>query len=134
MKLQIILLSCASLFSNSNGMLRPSPTSYQRVRPILKPVAIARKSPTTIQIEQLKAQRDATERELHKAREAAQYWKERAQHCQKNGCTQACLAQLQPKCNQIAEQQRREALQKFYKQQALDHRIPAHPLRPTAQR
>lgn len=104
------------------------------IRPPLRPAA-PRKTPSQFEIEKLKAQRDAAEHELHIARLNAQYWKDVATHCKKNGCTQACLTHLNQKCNQTAQQQRQDALQKFYKHQALDQRISERQqLKPRAQK
>ncbi len=126
----LILLSTASFISMPAMLRRNTPV----IRPALRPAA-PRKTSTQIEIEKLKAQRDAAEHEAHKARLNAQYWQDVARHCKKNSCTQACLSHMNQKCNQTALQQRQDALQKFYKHQALDQRISdRQQLKPRAQK
>jgi hypothetical protein len=126
----LMLLSTFSFLSMPAMLRRSSPV----IRPPLRPAA-PRKTPIQTEIEKLKAQRDAAEHEAHKARLNAQYWKDVAQHCKRNGCTQACLSHLNQKCNQTAQQQRQDALQKFYKHQALDQRTSERQqLKPRAQK
>lgn len=125
----LLLVSCASLVSYSTAMLRPNAPRSQR---IIKFVP-APNTPKSCQVDKLKAQRDAAELQAHKARQEAQFWKNQAQRCHRNGCTKVCLAHVENNCQQAYKAEIEKAKQAFYKQQSLEHRIP-RTLRPTAQK
>lgn len=131
MKLSVLILSCASFFSYSHTMLRPTAPRCQRVRPIL---SVAPLTPAQIELQRLRAERDAAELKAHQARQDAEFWKQQVQRCQKNGCTKVCIAHLKNNCQQAHKEQLEQAKKAFYQQQRLDHRITAPKLKPTAQK